>query len=107
MALELGKQRVQDMVEDFGGRVTSAISGKTNLLEVGKQLREVIIARMLRKVKIETPGDTSLLPGLVMDKFEFRRVNDELENCLKVSCGRDLKRRMGRRYFSLYSIDLF
>ena len=27
---------------------------------------------MLRKVRIETLGDTNLLPGSVMDKFEFR-----------------------------------
>ncbi|QEG39512.1 DNA-directed RNA polymerase subunit beta' [Roseimaritima ulvae] len=46
---------------------------------------EVIIARMLRKVKIESSGDTNLLEGLVMDKFEFRRGNQALANCLKIS----------------------
>src|SRR5690606_2674564 len=45
----------------------------------------VIIARMLRKVKIDSAGDTTLLPGLVMDKFEFRRVNNEVAECLKVT----------------------
>ncbi len=46
---------------------------------------EIIIARMLRKVKIESPGDTNLLSGLVLDRFEFRRQNDELAKCLKIT----------------------
>ena len=45
---------------------------------------EIIIAQMLRKVKIETVGDTGLLPGSVVDKFELRRVNMELTNCVKI-----------------------
>lgn len=36
-------------------------------------------------MKIESPGDTNLLPGLVMDKFEFRRVNTELAKCVKIA----------------------
>ena len=35
---------------------------------------ETIVAQMLRKVKIETMGDTGLLPGSVIDKFTFREV---------------------------------
>jgi hypothetical protein len=34
--LNLGKDRVKAMIESFGGKVTSAISGKTNILIVGK-----------------------------------------------------------------------
>ena len=30
-------------------------------------------------------GDTNLLPGSVMDKFEFRAVNQELAKCLKIA----------------------
>jgi DNA-directed RNA polymerase subunit beta' len=41
---------------------------------------EIIVAQMLRKVKVEEKGDTSLLPGSVMDKFEFLKVNDRLMN---------------------------
>ncbi len=54
-------------------------------VEINDKHCEIIIARMLRKVKIETSGDTSLLPGLVMDRFQFRRVNEELSNCIKVT----------------------
>ena len=35
--LSLGKARVKGMVESFGGRVTSAVSGKTDVLIVGKE----------------------------------------------------------------------
>jgi DNA-directed RNA polymerase subunit beta' len=46
---------------------------------------EIIVAQMLRKVKIETPGDTNLLPGSVLDKFEFRAANQNLQKCVKIS----------------------
>ena len=36
---------------------------------------EIIVSQMLRKVRIEDPGDTDLLPGAVVDKFRFRRKN--------------------------------
>jgi hypothetical protein len=41
---------------------------------------EIIVAQMLRKVKVEEKGDTSLLPGSVMDKFEFLKINERLIN---------------------------
>ncbi|KKM12679.1 DNA-directed RNA polymerase subunit beta' [Clostridiales bacterium PH28_bin88] len=37
---------------------------------------EVIIRQMLRKVKVEDPGDTVLLPGGVIDIFEFEEENN-------------------------------
>ncbi len=36
---------------------------------------EVILGQMLRKVQVENHGDTDLLPGDVVDKFAFRRMN--------------------------------
>ncbi|NLZ52196.1 MAG: DNA-directed RNA polymerase subunit beta', partial [Thermoanaerobacteraceae bacterium] len=39
---------------------------------------EVIIRQMLRKVKIEDPGDTELLPGELIDVFEFEELNNEM-----------------------------
>jgi DNA-directed RNA polymerase subunit beta' len=53
-------------------------------VEINDKHLEVIIARMLRKVKIESAGDSNLLPGMVMDRFDFRRVNMELAKCVKV-----------------------
>ncbi|ODS33774.1 MAG: DNA-directed RNA polymerase beta' subunit [Candidatus Scalindua rubra] len=38
---------------------------------------EVIIAQMLRKVQVDEPNDTKLLPGSVVDKFKFKEINME------------------------------
>jgi DNA-directed RNA polymerase subunit beta' len=46
---------------------------------------EIIVSQMLRKVKIETVGDTNLLPGSVLDKFEFRQANDRLADCVRIT----------------------
>jgi len=39
---------------------------------------EIIIAQMLRKVKVDDVGDTSLLPCQVIDKFKFREENKKI-----------------------------
>ncbi|HEY3249015.1 MAG TPA: DNA-directed RNA polymerase subunit beta' [bacterium] len=36
---------------------------------------EIIVRQMLRRVKIEEPGDTELLPGELVDKFVFEEEN--------------------------------
>jgi DNA-directed RNA polymerase subunit beta' len=64
-------------------------------VEINDKHLETIISRMLRKVKIEHAGDTNLLPGLVMDKFEFRRHNNELAKCLKISDPGDSEFKVG------------
>ena len=46
---------------------------------------EIIVSQMLRKVNIESIGDTDLLPGSVLDKFEFRKANDDLADSVKIS----------------------
>ena len=45
---------------------------------------EIIIAQMLRKVKVENPGDTKFLPGEVVDKFRFRFGNEALAKMVKI-----------------------
>ncbi|MCL1925249.1 MAG: DNA-directed RNA polymerase subunit beta' [Defluviitaleaceae bacterium] len=40
---------------------------------------EVIVRQMLRRVKIEDPGDTSLLPGSLVDWLDFDDINKEME----------------------------
>jgi DNA-directed RNA polymerase beta' subunit len=54
-------------------------------VEIDDKHLEIIIARMLRTVRVKSAGDTSLLPGSVIDKFELRRVNQELMTRLKVT----------------------
>jgi DNA-directed RNA polymerase subunit beta' len=57
---------------------------------------ENIISQMLRKVKVETMGDTGLLPGSVIDKFAFREVNDRLRECVKIKDPHDSKFELGK-----------
>jgi DNA-directed RNA polymerase subunit beta' len=54
---------------------------------------ELILSQMLRKVRVESPGDTELLPHEVVDKFEFRQKNAEIGNMVRISeaGGTDLK----------------
>jgi DNA-directed RNA polymerase subunit beta' len=39
---------------------------------------EIIVAQMMRKVQVEDPGDSDFLPGAVVDRFRFRKTNQEL-----------------------------
>ena len=45
---------------------------------------EVILTQMLRKVKVDDPGDTKMLPGEVADKFKFRQANDLIGQSVRV-----------------------
>jgi DNA-directed RNA polymerase subunit beta' len=58
---------------------------RSQRVEINDKHIEIIVARMLRKVRIETAGDTNLLPGLVMDRFDFRQINNNLAKCLKIA----------------------
>ncbi|MGN1027456.1 MAG: DNA-directed RNA polymerase subunit beta', partial [Faecousia sp.] len=44
-------------------------------VEINDKHIEVIIRQMMRKVKVEDPGDTNLLVGAVVDTFEFEDAN--------------------------------
>jgi len=45
---------------------------------------EIIISQMLRKVRVESAGDTKLLEGIQVDHFQFRSANKEIAECVKV-----------------------
>ena len=46
---------------------------------------ETILAQMLRKVKVEDAGNTKFLPGEVVDKFRFRKANDDLATSMMIA----------------------
>ena len=54
---------------------------------------ELILSQMIRKVKVESPGDTDLLPQEVVDKYNFKQKNREVEKFVRVTDvgGTDLK----------------
>ncbi len=45
---------------------------------------EIIVSQMMRKVEIDSIGDSDCLPGEVIDKFEFRRKNERLADSIKI-----------------------
>ena len=57
---------------------------------------EIIIAQMLRKVKVENPGDTKFLPGEVVDKFKFRAGNEALAKMVRVDEPGDTELQIGQ-----------
>ncbi len=58
---------------------------RSQRVEINDKHIEIIVSQMLRKVRVESFGDTSLLPGSIMDRFEFYAVNKELAKCLKIT----------------------
>jgi DNA-directed RNA polymerase subunit beta' len=68
---------------------------RSQRVEIDDKHIEIIVSQMLRKVRIDKVGDTSQLPGIVIDKFEFRRVNDELIKKTKITSPGDTDFREG------------
>jgi len=58
---------------------------RSQRVEINDKHIEIVASQMLRKVLVETIGDTSLLPGSIMDKFDFRATNRELLRCVKIT----------------------
>ncbi|MBX3322923.1 MAG: DNA-directed RNA polymerase subunit beta' [Phycisphaeraceae bacterium] len=54
---------------------------------------ELIVSQMLRKLRVESPGDTELLPHEVIDKYNFKQHNARIANMVRISesGGTDLK----------------
>jgi len=50
---------------------------------------EIICSQMMRKVEIESVGDSSFLPGEVVDKFVFRKENEKLTNSVRITDVKD------------------
>jgi DNA-directed RNA polymerase subunit beta' len=87
-----------EAVQDYLVREVQSVY-RMQRVEIDDKHIEIIVAQMLRKVKVETTGDTGLLPGAVMDKFAFREVNDRLTGeCVKVGDVGDSNLIPGRVY---------
>jgi DNA-directed RNA polymerase subunit beta' len=79
-----------DAVQNYLVREVQSVY-RSQRVEIDDKHIEIIVASMLRKVKVETMGDTGLLPGSVIDKFAFREVNERLRECIKVKDPSDSK----------------
>ncbi|MHC5089331.1 MAG: DNA-directed RNA polymerase subunit beta' [Planctomycetota bacterium] len=58
---------------------------RTQSVNINDKHIEVILSQMMNKVEIENVGDSSFLPGEVIDKLDFRRSNIELAKSLKIA----------------------
>jgi DNA-directed RNA polymerase subunit beta' len=57
---------------------------------------EIIIGQMLRKVQVESPGDSGFLPGEVVDRYRFRAENERLAKSVRVSDAGDTDLTVGQ-----------
>ena len=58
---------------------------RSQRVEIDDKHIEIIVSQMLRKVKIDTVGDTKLLPGSMLDKHEFRQANERIAECVRIT----------------------
>jgi DNA-directed RNA polymerase subunit beta' len=84
-----------DAVQNYLVREVQSVY-RSQRVDIDDKHIEIIVAQMLRKVKVESMGDTGLLPGSVIDKFAFREVNERLKECVKVKDRADAKFEPGK-----------
>ncbi len=63
-----------EAVQDYLVQSVQAVYRQQGV-EINDKHIEVIIRQMMRKVRVEEPGDTALLTGTVVDTFEFEDAN--------------------------------
>jgi DNA-directed RNA polymerase subunit beta' len=54
-------------------------------VEIDDKHVEIVVGQMLRKIRIDDVGDTDLLPGILIDKFELKRVNALLDSMGRIT----------------------
>ncbi len=67
-----------EAVQDYLVQSVQAVYRQQGV-EINDKHIEVIIRQMMRKVRIEEPGDTALLTGTVIDNFEFEDANAAIQ----------------------------
>jgi len=67
-----------EAVQDYLVQSVQAVYRQQGV-EINDKHIEVIIRQMMRKVRIEEPGSTSLLTGTVVDTFEFEDANAAIQ----------------------------
>jgi DNA-directed RNA polymerase subunit beta' len=68
-----GREAVQRLLVDEVQKVYRSQGVVTNDKHI-----ETVVRQMLRKVSIDDPGDTDLLPGELIDRFTFIDINQEM-----------------------------
>ena len=81
-----GSPNPQELLEHAGQGGRPALPDRTRSqkvyrsqgVDINDKHIEIIIRQMLRRVRIEEPGDTGLLPGELIERFEFESMNAEV-----------------------------
>ena len=66
----LGKEAVQTYLVEEVQKVY-----RSQGVNINDKHIEVIVRQMLRKVRVDQPGDTALLPGELVDRFAYEEIN--------------------------------
>ncbi len=67
-----------EAVQDYLVQSVQAVYRQQGV-EINDKHIEVIIRQMMRKVRVEDPGDSTLLTGVVLDSFEFEDAKDAVQ----------------------------
>ena len=62
---------------------------RTQGVDINDKHIEVIVRQMMRKVKVDEPGDSYLLPASIIDKNELVLINEKLDE--RKANGEDIK----------------
>jgi DNA-directed RNA polymerase subunit beta' len=76
-----------EAVQDYLVQSVQAVYRQQGV-EINDKHIEVIIRQMMRKVRVEEPGDTNLLTGSVVDVFEFEDANAAIQ--ARIDAGEEL-----------------
>jgi len=68
-----GKEAVQRYLVNEAQKVY-----RSQGVDINDKHIEIIVRQMLRRVRIEEPGDTGLLPGELVEAFEFKKLNNDI-----------------------------
>jgi DNA-directed RNA polymerase subunit beta' len=69
----MGREEVQIFLVQEVQRVY-----RTQGVSINDKHIEVIVRQMLRKVRVDTPGDTEMLPGELVDRFKYETINAQV-----------------------------
>jgi DNA-directed RNA polymerase subunit beta' len=70
-----GEQEVQNYIIQEVQRVY-----RMQGVDINDKHIEVIVRQMMRKVKIDDPGDTNLLPGMLIERYKLEEANKEVRD---------------------------
>ncbi len=52
---------------------------KSQGVDINDKHIELIVRQMLKKVRVDQKGDTDLLPGQFVDRYEYQRINEQMQ----------------------------